>query len=263
MANHDPPCHAQNLAGSLCDWIRGYPDRAVERMDEAVDHARALGHPFNLVFTLGPGATCLYFPNRPDQLLAHCNEAEKVVIEEALGVFAEHVFVGQWRGAALIRRGDFDAGYTIAKTGNDFWYAADGRLCGALMRTWMVEALSGLGRIEEALALSDTKIAQCRQTGDRFMEPECLRQSGELMLLTEGSDAETAERQLREAISITQNDSAISWELRAAMSLAKLLKTSDQRKEAVACLEPIVAFFPEGLNTADLVEARALLASLN
>jgi class 3 adenylate cyclase len=260
---HNPLCHAQNLAGSLCDWIRGYPERSLARMEEAVAHAREIGHPFNLVFTLTPGSTCLFYLGRSQQLLAHCDEAETVVKEEALGAFAEQVFVDQWRGAALIANGDFETGFPMAKQGNDFWYGADGRLGGALMRSWMVDGLQGCGRVDEALVLSESNIAHCRDTGDRYMEPECIRQQGELVLAAEPSDVGTAERLFREAIAIAQADGAKSWELRAAMSLSRLLQRQDRRDEAVACLEPILGLFTEGLGTADLVEARALLSSLD
>jgi predicted ATPase len=151
----------------------------------------------------------------------------------------------------------------MAKKGNDFWYGADGRLCGALMRTWMVDGLCGLGRVDDAQALSTANIAQCRETGDRFMEPECLRQSGELALLGGPSGAETAERLFREAMAAAQSDGAKSWELRTAMSLARLLRGRDRRKEAIACLEPVLASFAEGLGTADLVAAKALVSSLD
>jgi class 3 adenylate cyclase/tetratricopeptide (TPR) repeat protein len=260
---HNPLCHAQNLAGSLCDWIRGYPESAVARMDEAVAHAREIGHPFNLVFTLTPGSTCLIYLGRTEQLLAHCEEAENIVKEEALGVFAEQVFVGQWRGAALIASGNFGAGFPMAKQGNDFWCGADGRLGGALMRSWMVDGLQGLGRIDEALALSESNIAHCRDTGDRYMEPECIRQTGELVLADKPLDVETVERTFRNAVAIAAADKAKSWELRAAMSLARLLRDQDRRAEAIGCLEPILNWFREGLGTADLVEARALLSSLD
>ena len=50
LVNHDPLCFSQHWAGSLADWISGYPRSSVERMEEAVAHARNIGHPFNLVF---------------------------------------------------------------------------------------------------------------------------------------------------------------------------------------------------------------------
>ena len=72
--------------------------------------------------------------DQTERLLAHCDEAAKVADEEALGPFSEHVNVMQWRGAALVQRGDFEQGYAFAKRGNDFWTEAGGRICTAMFR---------------------------------------------------------------------------------------------------------------------------------
>ena len=66
----------------------------------------------------------------------------------------------------------------------------------------------------------------------------------------------------RQAIAIAQAHKAKSWELRAAMSLARLLQSQDQCKDALASLEPVLDWFTEGLDTADLQQARALACAL-
>ena len=95
------------------------------------------------------------------------------------------------------------------------------------------------------------------------MEAECVRLRGELVRAAERPDPNLSERLFREAIAIARSQGARSWELRAAMSLARVLQQQDRRDEAVACLEPILGSFTEGLGTADLVEARALISSLD
>ena len=169
----------------------------------------------------------------------------------------------QWRGVAYIQRGDFETGYPLVKTGNDFWTASGGRICTAMFRSWIVLGLQGLGEIAEARSLNDNNITHCRTTGDCYMEPECVRLKGELALEGVDPDHEVAERLFREAIDIARAHGARSWELRAAMSLARLLQARDQRKEAIICLEPVLASFTEGLGTADLIKANALISSLD
>ena len=105
-------------------------------------------------------------------------------------------------------------------------------------------------------------ISHCRETGDRYMEPECVRLNGELVLSAPNPDIEFAARLFREAITIADAHTAKSWELRAAISLARLLRSEDRRKEAIACLEPKLDWFTEGQDTADLQQARALICSL-
>ncbi len=263
MTNHDPLVFSQQWAGSLADWIAGRPERSVERLDEAVTLARKIGHPFNLVFALTAGATSLVYLDQTDRLLAHCDEAAAVAAEEALGPFSEHVNIMQWRGAAYVQRGDHELGYALAKRGNDFWTDSGGRICTAMFRSWIVRGLQGLGRIEEAAALNADNIAHCRDTGDCYMEPECVRLQGELELVGAKPNHSAAEQLFREALSIAGSQGARSWELRAAMSLARLLQGRDRRKEALALLVPVLESFKEGLDTADCIEAKALIASLD
>ena len=132
-----------------------------------------------------------------------------------------------------------------------------------MMRSWIVLGLLGLGRVAEAAALNEANIAHCRATGDRYMEPECLRLKGELTLRADRTEIHLAEHQFREAVASARARSAKSWELRAAISLARLLQSADRRKEAIAVLEPLIDWFMEGRETHDLREAGALLSSLN
>jgi class 3 adenylate cyclase/predicted ATPase len=262
LINHDPLSFSQHWAGSLADWIIGYPDSSVERMEESVSHARKIGHPFNLVFALTAGATSLTYLGDANRLLRHCDEAAKVAAEEALGPFSEHVNVMQWRGAAHIQRGEFEIGHPLIKAGNDFWTMSGGRICTAMFRSWIVLGLQGLGRIDEASVLNADNITHCRETGDCYMEPECVRLQGELTLQAENPDIEAADRLFREAILIAQMHGAKSWELRAAMSLARLLRSRDRRADAVECLEPVLNWFTEGLETEDIRQAGNLMAAL-
>jgi class 3 adenylate cyclase/predicted ATPase len=262
LTNHDPLVFSQHWAGSLAEWIRGYPDRSIDRLDEAVSQARRIGYPFNLMFALTAGATALIYRGEASRLLEFCDEAESVVIEEALGEFSMNVCVYQWRGAAQIQLGDFENGYSLADRGNKYWTMSGGGICTAMMRSWIALGLQGLGRIDEALEMNAGNISHCRETGDRYMEPECVRLNGELVLSAPNPDIEFAARLFREAITIADAHTAKSWELRAAISLARLLRSEDRRKDAIACLEPKLDWFTEGQDTADLQQARALICSL-
>ena len=122
--------------------------------------------------------------------------------------------------------------------------------------------LGGMGETAEALELIERAINHCRETSDRYMEPECLRIKGELLLLAENPDHGAADAVLRESIQLAQAQEAKSWELRAATSLAKLWRLRDKRTEARDLLAPVYDWFAEGFDTADLKEAKALLDDL-
>ena len=90
--------------------------------------------------------------------------------------------------------------------------------------------------------------------------PETLRLRGELRL--KQGQTELAEADFREAIALAQKMGAKAWELRATMSLARLLAKQGRRDEARAMLAEIYGWFTEGFDTADLKDAKALLDEL-
>jgi predicted ATPase len=89
------------------------------------------------------------------------------------------------------------------------------------------------------------------------------RLKGELLLLRNLSGATDAENCFRKAIEIAQRQQAKSWELRATMSLARLLAPQGRRDEAGTRLAEIYNWFTEGFDTADLKDAKTLLEELS
>ena len=119
-----------------------------------------------------------------------------------------------------------------------------------------------MGQREAGLALLAEALAVLNDTGERRWEAELHRLKGELLLArAAGHDAE-AETCFRQALDIARRQQARSWELRAAMSLARLWQRLGKRTAAHELLAPIYGWFTEGFDTADLQEARTLLAEL-
>ena len=116
------------------------------------------------------------------------------------------------------------------------------------------------GQIEEGLVLLDDALQRVERTGERWLEAELNRHRGEL-LLRQGH-TETAEELYRRALSIAEEQEAKLWELRAAMSLARLRRDQGRYMEARDLLAPVYAWFTEGFGTPDLKEAKALLDEL-
>ena len=101
------------------------------------------------------------------------------------------------------------------------------------------------------------------KTGERFLEAELYRLSGELLLMQDAPDAAQADRSFREAIEVARRQRAKSFELRATTSLARLLKKQGKKEEARQMLSEIYGWFTEGFDTADLKDAKALLEELS
>ena len=118
------------------------------------------------------------------------------------------------------------------------------------------------GKPEAALASVAAGLKAVEKTGGAPLEAELHRLKGEALLASAGtvSEAETA---IEQSIAIARRQNAKSWELRGAMSLARLRRQQGRPQEAAALLAPIYAWFTEGFDTADLREAKALLDQLN
>jgi predicted ATPase len=124
----------------------------------------------------------------------------------------------------------------------------------------LAEALAHAGRTAEALRLVDQGIDLSEAD---WLTPELFRLKGELLLAQRTSGAaETAEHLFRQARDEAHRQETLSWELRAATSLARLLRDQGRPANATACLQPIYDRFTEGFGTADLIAAKQLLDDL-
>jgi predicted ATPase len=99
-------------------------------------------------------------------------------------------------------------------------------------------------------------------TKQRWYEAEVNREAGEVMLKSPEPDMARAEAYFERALAVARQQQAKSWELRAAMSLARLWRDQGKRDEARELLAPVYGWFTEGFDTLDLKEARALLNEL-
>ena len=108
--------------------------------------------------------------------------------------------------------------------------------------------------------LFDEASQMIERTGDRWFAAELYRHKGQLLLRQGHSEA--AEELYRKALSIAQEQEAKLWELRAAVSLARLRRDQGRRAEARDLLAPVYGWFTEGFDTADLKDAKVLLDEL-
>src|SRR5215469_4927335 len=132
----------------------------------------------------------------------------------------------------------------------------------ALYGPVLAEGYLAAGRPAEGLAALQEAIVQAQRYENRSADSELHRLKGELLLLAGASESD-AEKSLREAIAIAQRHEARSWELRAATSLARLLRKQGKVVEVRRLLAEIYGWFTEGFDTADLKDAKALLDDLS
>ena len=123
-------------------------------------------------------------------------------------------------------------------------------------------AYAELGRCDEASRCIDEVITTLETTEERWFEAEASRVAGEIRLRLPMADATKAQGYFERALTVAREQQAKSWELRAAMSLARLWRDQGKVQEARELLAPVYGWFTEGFDTRDLKEAKALLEEL-
>jgi predicted ATPase len=126
----------------------------------------------------------------------------------------------------------------------------------------IADAEADCGEIEAALASVNEALISASQTRERWFEAEAQRIRGEILLKREPVDTAAAEEAFLNALAIAQKQKARSFELRAAMSMARLWRDQGKRDEARDLLAPVYGWFTEGFDTLDLKEAKVLLDDL-
>jgi predicted ATPase len=119
-----------------------------------------------------------------------------------------------------------------------------------------------LGQLSDAWCCIDDAIDKIEKSKEKWGEAEVHRIAGEIALQSPQPDAAKAKKYFERALTVARKQQAKSWELRAAMSMARLWRDQGKRDEARDLLAPVYGWFTEGFDTRDLKEAKALLDEL-
>jgi len=259
-------------------WSLGYPDQALQRITEALNLARTLAHPFRLAFALHH-FTIVHQLLRLEEIV-HERAEELQTLSDEQGFPLWRATGGFQRGWALTEKGQVEEGILQLQQGLAAYQETGAELGRPYQLALLAEAQGKSGRVEAGLSLLNEAIAALNNSGERCWEGEIYRLKGELTLGAGGWRLETsppfqapspkplisseaeAEECFLKAISIAQKQQAKSWELRAAMSLARLWRSQGKQDKAHNLLEEIYDWFTEGFATKDLQDAAALLRAL-
>jgi predicted ATPase len=182
---------------------------------------------------------------------------------------AEHGFPGflasatSLRGWAMVERGHDEEGIALIQEGLAASHATGAELYRPYYLKLLAEACMKTGRFDDGLSALTEALAAAGEHEIRQYGAEMHRLNGELLLKQDDSNASEAQSCFERAIGIARKQSAKSLELRATMSLARLLAKQGRRDEARTMLAEIYNWFTEGFDTADLIDAKALLEELN
>ncbi len=241
-------------------WALGYVDQPQKYTHKGLAIANELAHPFTLGFALYGKALFKVFRR---EVVAAYEQAEL-----SIDLGREHNFPIwiAWgtiiRGWALARQGQVEAGLAQMQQVMTSYQEMFDESTRPQSFTLLAEVYGLAGKVKDGLDILDDLLAVVERTGGRFWEAELHRLKGELLLQKSSANQTETETCYQQALSIAQNQQAKSWELRAAISLARLWQSQDKHHEAHDLLAPVYGWFTEGVDTPELEEAKALLAEL-
>jgi hypothetical protein len=240
-------------------WLAGYPDQALSRSREALAGAEKLSHAYvsaaTRFFCGYFCADCRYI----QAVLGHAEVGISLASEYRLSLILAHLMIQQ--GWALVHLGSAEEGFDQIGRGIAIHPTRGGNR--SLFRHLLAEVYLLAKRADDGLRAVSEGLRESEGDRRQWDHAELYRLKGELLLLQNVSGATDAENCFRGAIQIAQRQQAKSWELRATMSLARLLASQGRRDEAVTMLAAIYNWFTEGFDTADLKDAKALLDELS
>jgi len=241
---------------ALIFWMLGYPDRSLEELRAAVRSAETLGHPVTLAQALCYAAL-VHICRREPPAAADCAEWALKICEEH-HIAHHHAFALCENGWALRASGESEKGLAQIVQGVDVFGLGASQ---HFLLTLQADAQLATGKPEATLTSVAAGLKAVEKMGGAPFEAELHRLRGEALLAGAGtvSEAETA---MQQGIDVARRQNAKSWELRGAMSLARLRRQQGRQSEARDLLAPIYGWFTEAFDTADLREAKTLLDKL-
>jgi predicted ATPase len=255
-SGHDPGVCCRCFSG-LALWQRGFADRALARCREALALAEGIGHPLTLAVAQWAMSYVHLFRREPAEARAWAEREIAVCGEYQLPLLlSQGAFQLGW---ALAGQGDPEAGIARMREGLAGVAATGAEMGLPYLVALLGEAHARAGRVGEGLREVERALAMGERNGARFQAPEILRLKGELLLRRPAPDEAAAEACFREAAAAARAQGARLPELRALASLARLRRGGEGGAAAREGLAAALAWFEEGLDTADLGEARALL----
>jgi predicted ATPase len=242
-------------------WLLGYPEAALRDVESVLKHARDTGQAASLMFAL-------HFTQVPLILCGDYSRASALAQE--LCALADEKDLPFWKVNGSLYQGSLFA--LTGNASNAVQLIASGitavRPTGvtAWMPRWLsylAIAHAGLDQIDDACRCIGEAISTIEATKERWFEAETNRIAGEIALKSRPPDAAKAEGYFKRTLAISREQLAKSWELRAAMSLARLWRDQGKVQQASELLAPVYEWFTEGFDTRDLKEAKALLETLS
>ena len=245
---------------SACLWILGYPEAATRDGKRALKDARAFGRAAPLMYVLN--MTSIISILCGDRAKASAQLDECIALATKQGAMAWRTFGAPLQGNVLALTGKPADAVQMISTGVSAMRSMGARVWIPFDLTHLAWAYAELNQLPDAWRCIDEALTEMKTTKEKWFEAEINRFGGEIALKLPKPEAAKAEAFFERALTVARDQDAKSWELRAAMSMARLWRDQGKQDEGRDLLAAVYGRFSEGFETLDLREANMLLNRL-
>jgi predicted ATPase len=246
---------------AISSWMLGYPTQAINHSRESVRLGRESRNSVTIALAFWNGGFFDVLVRDAEAALELGEAAIAVASEHGFGLFEQ--FGRMSRSWALAARGQAEEAIGEMRAALEAFEQMGNRAGSPRFLSLLADACLASGHVDDGLAAVEKGFEVSSRTSEGFAKAELHRLKGELLLMHGRGEEETAANCFQTAIEIARGQRARSWELRATMSLARLLKKQGKPDEARTMLAEIYSWFTEGFDTADMKDAKALLDELS
>jgi class 3 adenylate cyclase/predicted ATPase len=245
---------------SMALWSLGYPEAALTDADDAIRNAREMGQAATLMYALAQCQIPYTLCGNHAAVAARAREVVALAEEKSSPFWKAFGVMNQ--GSALALAGKASDAIEMLSLGIAAFRTTGGTDFVPFFLPHLARAHAELRQFEEAWRCIGEAMNLVETTKQTWCEAEIHRTTGEIALMSPEQDAAKAEAHFERALAVARGQQTKSWELRAAMSMARLWRDQGKRDEARGLLAPVYGWFTEGFDTLDLKQAKALLNEL-
>jgi predicted ATPase len=245
---------------ALAHWMLGYPETALADADHALEDARKGGHAGTLMYAQLHTSFTSILCAKYSAANAQSNEVIRLADEKGAALWK--AMGTMEKGCVLALSGKASEAIQLITSGITTYRTTGSRVYLPFFLSHLSRAHAELGKFDDAWRCIGEAMTEIETTNERWQEAEVHRVAGEIALMSPGADTAKAEAYFERALQIARQQHAKSWELRAAMSTARLWRDQGRTQQALELLAPIHGWFTEGFDTRDLKDAKALLEEL-
>ena len=242
-------------------WLLGYPEAALSDAEYSLKDAREVGQAGTLMFALANTSVTQIFCG--NYATADTQSEELVALADKKATLLWHAIGKMNKGSILALTDKASAAVQTSVTGISEWRQTGGSLLLPWYLSNLAMAYGELGQFDDAWRSIGEAITAVETTKETWCEAEVHRTAGEIALKSPEPDTAKAQGYFERALAVARRQQAKSCELRAAMSMGRLLRDQGKRDRARDLLAPVFGWFTEGFDTLDLKEAKALLDELH